>query len=113
LSIAALSGPTASQNPLLFQIDGDVESVSAIAHLLPSASPDSLFGLNHSYLSNAFLPVVESVSAIAHLLPSASPDSLFGLNHSYLSNAFLPVVVMINHLLLLALCLAWCLFIHG
>jgi hypothetical protein len=53
LSIAALSGPTASQNPLLFQIDGDVESVSAIAHLLPSASPDSLFGLNHSYLSNA------------------------------------------------------------
>jgi len=68
LSIAALSGPTASQNPLLFQIDEDVESVSAIAHLLPSASPDSLFGLNHSYLSNAWL------EGISHVHRGVRPD---------------------------------------
>jgi hypothetical protein len=37
---------------MLFQIDGDVESLSTIADLLSSASPDSWFGLNHSLLGN-------------------------------------------------------------
>lgn len=39
--------------PLLFQIDGDVESFSAIAHLLSQASTNSSLGLNHSALGNA------------------------------------------------------------
>ncbi len=37
---------------MLFQIDGDVESVCALADLLSSASPNSSIGLNHSTLGN-------------------------------------------------------------
>jgi IS1 family transposase len=40
---------------VLFQIDGDVESLSTIADLLSSASPDSWFGLIHSLLGNTKL----------------------------------------------------------
>lgn len=49
LSIAALSCTSPSQNSVLFQIDRNVESFSAIARLLFSASINSSIGLNHSF----------------------------------------------------------------